>query len=722
MVKRKKVKFFLIFYVILWTFLTPRIFADQTDPYSRRLSEKEAEKLILEAAKKLGLTSKPKGDEESEVGFCLDHWEWEDFCSMGYYHRDTWEVRISDRVIDRTDIGRTIMLEYAKDTQGQVEATKLLFSRYLEQPEVRVTDTEFRGYPAFYCIDKVKDPTYEYSFKAAVLIGNYLLWIDECDSRDSWNNLGIFVDTFNKYFPESDKTPDFQKAEKDLPDKSDETPDFLKVEKVLPDKNEINVPFEGFLGEVHFSGKLDKEKIKDFGISFFLSYKDDQGMSVKVEGIKGGYRQSGNMLIFRFESTTNLMDGVKYQANIRWGDKKNGTQTFNWTFSTAPDLEIKVRTVQVLEGQPLVMNKDTVVRVWAKWKNPNPPVHPDWQVSEAHLGINLELEDSSGFQKNGRKVIGAWDSRYPKKYFPEVQGPKKNTGEIIVPQRQYDKELVNSGLDSIDFFTYTPDRTGEGRITAVVAPVPESPFRLIRYYGTEDIEIRKQIRPLRFKYVAVAVGKWRDKTPQDLSQLVNGHHRYLKALFPVEDIFLVETDPSKLEVFETTRKADLNGSIALLQLGEYLKEYNEATVGEKIDRVIGIVPKDYFFSGRGVSLPERRFFLIDVKVPLIGKWGRLATKYAVLVENETAPYITAHEIGHTYGMAYEPFKNEHSNGLYIKREIIGYDVPDWRSKHRAVGIIGYKWYYEDFMESHPQTNVWISPKSYKYLLELFTEK
>jgi hypothetical protein len=482
----------------------------------------------------------------------------------------------------------------------------------------------------------------------------------------------------------------------------------ITLVKVLPQNKEPNVPFKGFIGQAVFSGSWTEKQRREFKLRFMLEYKDDKGEMVRLKKFKYSRKRRGNQVIFQFDAQTPLIDGIKYRAVLDWKTGKK-VKKRQWVFSTAPELDVRIKLVQVLEGQDLVKDKDTVVRVWIDWKNQYPPVDPDWIIKESHMQVLVE-------QRDPKKVVGEWDSRKTERY-PLVKGPVFGD-QPLVPRRTYGKPWIDSSADSINFYTFKPKNRGKQSLMVTVMPVPQSFFSQIKYFKAENFKVRKQIRKFRYKFVAVKVGAWSfyDEAPY-LADFIREQDAFFRAMFPLADIELVDTDPSNVSIFERGIERSSSESETILELGNYLEELNKEAKGQKLDRIVGIVPPGYMKPGKlGRSIPEGLF--------ACKSWFGMATDNAVIVQAGAREIVTAHEIAHTYDLAKNTFGHLHSDGKYDANEIKGFDVYVGRKiQGQTAALYGYDLTPPiDFLVATPgNRRAWIAPKNYEKLLNILTE-
>ncbi len=482
----------------------------------------------------------------------------------------------------------------------------------------------------------------------------------------------------------------------------------ITLVKVLPKNREPNVPFKGFIGQAVFSGSWTEEQHREFKVRFMLEYKDDKDKMVGLKKFKYSRKRRGNQIIFQFDAQKPLLDGIKYRAVLEWKTGKK-IKRRQWVFSTAPELDIRIKVVQVLEDQDLVKDKDTVVRVWIDWKNQHPPVNPEWIIKESHMQVLIE-------QRDPKKVVGEWDSRKTDQY-PLVKGPIFGN-QPLVPRRIYAQPWIDSSADSINFYTYTPRNRGNHALMVTVIPVPQSFFSQVKYFKAKNLTVRKQIKPFRYKYLVVKVGEWSfyDEAPY-LSDFIREQDAFFKALFPLADIQMVDTDLSNVSIFERGIKPSSSESEVILELGDYLEALNKEAKDQKLDRIVGIVPPGYMAPGKlGRSIPEELF-------PCKALFG-LATDSAIIIQDGVREIVTAHEIAHTYGLAKNTYGKQHSDGEYDTNEIKGFNVVVGKqTEGQTPALYGYEPTPPiDFLESTPgNRRAWIAPKNYEKLLETLTQ-
>lgn len=209
----------------------------------------------------------------------------------------------------------------------------------------------------------------------------------------------------------------------------------FEITETSPAEGEIHRDFHaGKLDlKVTFSTDLNAATVND--ATFTLAYRD---LSGKLQEVPGAFTLTAPNQ-FGFQPFADLKDGVRYYVTVFGG--ANGVKsaggatlaaTRTWSFWTVPDLSlvdrfeygdgkgsrcrpssspcpaVEIAVFQVARNAALVAGKDTVARIYVRWKR-HGDVHPDDQVKDMNVNVVLRLGAAQIF-------AGATSVRRPNEY------------------------------------------------------------------------------------------------------------------------------------------------------------------------------------------------------------------------------------------------------------------------------------------------------------------
>lgn len=402
---------------------------------------------------------------------------------------------------------------------------------------------------------------------------------------------------------------------------------------------------------------------------------------------------------FVFTPRQALRDGIRYVAQV-WGendalsaghdawvqDRSGGPLEDGqlWFFWTLPQLQVRVLPIQVLEGQPLIVNKATVLRAFIRWDRKEDVFWRD-QAPTVTLDDLAVAWASNGGADAGAQYWSAGGANWLPDFDPQSVERKREYREFTTREESYTNRERYAGVDSVNFFGFTPAETGGYHFTAR-ALVKDSQGRPHAFIGSAALD-SVAAPPFQLRFKALAVGADFGKTGVvDLSTAVRESLRGFKALFPVASVQTYPAAASAIPYYNPTTPLWLY-SWATQPAGTYPKKYllqelNRLCLREKNCRaMIGFAPPAWP-AADGLTWPE------------------IAPRSAFVKNNvaQGTQYIMAHELGHL--ASFEHLETPAAEGYNVqKREVMCYsidhDVFDFMTEDPVEAVSKYLWITEN---------------------------
>jgi hypothetical protein len=271
-----------------------------------------------------------------------------------------------------------------------------------------------------------------------------------------------------------------------------------------------------------------------------LSYRNFLGHTMYVEG--DVRRLSATEL--RFDPREDLLDGVKYTAHV-WGQEDAEAdgrdhwvmseagdplaQGKEWVFWTMPRVIVSVVPVQVIEGQTLIVGKDTALKTFVRWVAP-----PD--VSLADVAPDVEVDDIklSWEALQGQSGHKSWKKDYgwTPSHAPPYTARRREYRSFVTQDTSYDKGEKLWLQDSVNYWNFVPEDEGGYEFTAEVE-IRDNLGKVRTFTGIENA-IARTMPNFHMDVTAVAVGKLYTATGTiDLSTQIARDWAGLEHLYPI---------------------------------------------------------------------------------------------------------------------------------------------------------------------------------------------
>jgi hypothetical protein len=402
---------------------------------------------------------------------------------------------------------------------------------------------------------------------------------------------------------------------------------------------------------------------------------------------------------YAFVPDAPLKDGVRYQARV-WGETDALAENHDdwvkdlsggpletgahWAFWTIPELQVRLKPVQVLEDETLIAHKPTVLRVFLASANLHSDVwHLDlWQYIEVD-DIELTWRSPSGTHQD----TVYWRDGGPAWHF-------ERTPETALRYRLNDKSRRQASQDSVNYYGFVPEETGYYWIRATVTVLDsrgeEKHFAAL---VTPDVV---EARWLNIHSRALAVGSDYGKTGTDnLSAAVLGNRSGVLALYPVPGVRIPQTasaipyyDPIASLVWSSAPADDYQLLKALLEMSALCA----TTSG--CDLMVGYAPMAWL-GDIGLTSPRQA-------------WS------GMLVQNsytEHFRFVVAHEGGHLYGFEHDTYAG--GEGYDVRRRTDRRISTALMPPHtqKTLNTIN-SFMNQDPVESPPPERLWIEWRNY----------
>ena len=371
---------------------------------------------------------------------------------------------------------------------------------------------------------------------------------------------------------------------------------------------------------------------------------------------------------FAFTPIQELRDGIRYVAQV-WGendallaghdewvkDVSGGPLEDGqlWFFWTLPKLQVTLLPVQVLENQTLIINKPTVLRAFIRWDTKT-DVFWRHQAPKVTLDdLAMAWADTSG-QDTDAKYWSTGGSNWLPGIGPQTVQRKREYREFTRIEESYTNRERYMGVDSVNFFGFTPLMTGGYHLTAR-ALVTDSQGRPHAFTGSATLDsVAVPTFNLRFKALAVGVDFGKTGVV-NLTTPIEESLRGFRALFPVSG---VRTHPvaSAVPYYNPTTPLwfyDWSTEPGGFWPKKYLlEELSRLCLRDsRCDVMVGFTPTAWP-GADGLTLPE-------------------TAPYSAFVKNDVASgtqYIMAHEIGHL--ATFEHIETPAAEGYNVRRRMV----------------------------------------------------
>ncbi len=411
---------------------------------------------------------------------------------------------------------------------------------------------------------------------------------------------------------------------------------------------------------------------------------------------------------FIFLPDAPLLDGVRYHARL-WGqndalaenhadwvqDLSGGPLEVgrHWTFWTLPQLEVRLKPVQTLEDEILIVGKPTALRVFLAHANFYPDVWYEdlWEYVEVE-DIHLTWRSSGG----GDEGSASWREGSPPAWHFAY------TPETARRIRLNDKFRRLASQDTVNYYGFTPQETGFYWLRAAVSVV-DSRGEKQQFVGlvTPDVV---QTRWLTLHARALAVGDdYGKQGTVNLSDAFLGHRSGVQAIYPVPNVRLAQPAsaipyyaPVGAMVWSSAPAGDMQLLKALLEMSALCA----ATSG--CDLMVGYVPMAWL-GDIGLTSPRQAW-------------------YGMLVQENYSDhfrYIVAHEGGHLYGFEHDTYTAWDGYDVRRRADRRNSAAGMAPQTQRTLNII-HSFMNADPVESPPPERLWIEWRNYRSLRSRFT--
>jgi len=402
---------------------------------------------------------------------------------------------------------------------------------------------------------------------------------------------------------------------------------------------------------------------------------------------------------FAFTPQQELRDGIRYVLQV-WGENdallaghsqwvkdiggaslENGRLSFFWTL---PKLQVALLPVQVLEGQTLIVNKPTVLRAFIRWDIKQDVFWRD-QAPDVTLSDLAMAWASTAGTDAGAQYWSEGNTDWLPEFGPKTAPRKREYREFTRIEESYTNRERYRGVDSINFFGFTPSETGGYHLTAR-ALVTDSQGRPHAFNGSATLDsVTVPAFNLRFK--ALAVGADVGKTGVvDLTTPVAESLHGFKAFFPVSSVKTQPAAASAIPYYSPTTPLWLYNwgtePAGYWPRRYLLSELNRLCLRDSgCNVMIGFAPTAWP-GADGLTLPET------------------APRSAFVKNNVSSGtrYIMAHEIGHL--ASFEHIETPAAEGYNVRdrmvmRYSIDQDVFDFMTADPVEAANKFLWITQD---------------------------
>ncbi len=319
----------------------------------------------------------------------------------------------------------------------------------------------------------------------------------------------------------------------------------FKVKIVSPKDLSRNVPFDQ--GEEHdirvqFTRPPDPDSLSIDTVE--LRYYDE---SMDLVTVSGDIEEI-SPLEYAFVPDEPLLDGVMYEVEV-WGKKdaeaadrsewvKSETgepleSSTVWSFWTAPDLQVEVVPVQVLDQAPLIVNKPTALKVFMRWEKKD-DVAAVYQLDKVQVDdIVVSWTAVNGSQSGSANWKSGWLWQPTQTAASAMR--KREYREFDQYTNSYNKFEKLASQDSVNFFGFMPLDTGiyEFNVEAILLDHQGRPMSFTFTKGL----VAELSRQYKVYVKAAAVGSNYGATGStNLSASIDDAFSALKAIYPVPSV------------------------------------------------------------------------------------------------------------------------------------------------------------------------------------------
>jgi parallel beta-helix repeat protein len=324
-----------------------------------------------------------------------------------------------------------------------------------------------------------------------------------------------------------------------------------------------------------------------------------------------------------------------------------------------PDVEItRIEPIQVIEYVPLIKDKPMMTRVWVELKDGK-------LFAEAHnVRVKVEFDDGNPAQELEMCLINHKEEgeKYVTYVVPENQVAAFK--EVMEKPYKLKEWLFRHGSQAFNFEFDGRNPRPVGNKLVITASLQngdsdennnilKSPAANVKPTTLDDNKLDILYKPVDSLFT------YHKKTVAQHKQLMKKHAAFIEATYPVVEVrafysddrveqYLPPKDPYTMVSFFSLEKA------RMVKKGSYYCDYGG------FDRVVWVVP--YQALGVGIEGEAR---------PLAGR--------GVFVDERAKLHLSAHEIGHTYGLAgwwlwwgYKEEYDDDHNAFYVADN--GWDV------------------------------------------------
>ncbi|MCX8042827.1 MAG: Ig-like domain-containing protein [Desulfobacterota bacterium] len=478
-----------------------------------------------------------------------------------------------------------------------------------------------------------------------------------------------------------------------------------------PGDKAVNVDWEDPGISVTFSDAVDGSTVNqnNFTVSYIDEYK---------KTVAGTYQTSGATVTFIPDTAlpdygkdifVTISKGIKSKqgADLAWG--------ISWQFTTLPKISFEIIPVQVVENEPLVKNKPTVVRIKPTWGRKKASGFYTTDVKKIIVDVDVAYQGGGTTASCSKKNVTI--------FAPEIESERKDSAPV---QHYYAgfSEFKTRGR-SINFyegivngnrFTEVPivHTTGSYTIIATITPVRQQKTPPRIFAESKDVAVVATRDNFRILYVPVAVGAWSGMAGREISirDVVARNHNFIDLIYPLSHA-ICAVDPQAHRLHDNTI-INVLGSIPIGfdKLYGILMLRNLSWIhyfGRRYDLIVGVAPDAWMSATYGAD----------------GVTHAETVPNAAFIKNSAGYPILAHEISHLMRYNGGGDKQGHDPETGFP-PIYGYNVGTDQYIDSTVYTIS------EFMARSPaaiplmwadvsgRANVWITNPNYECLLRAFS--
>ncbi len=362
-----------------------------------------------------------------------------------------------------------------------------------------------------------------------------------------------------------------------------------------------------------FSDELLQSSVNENTV--FLRYKNG-GQVIKADALKvQGASISCRPLLSAAGRNVEVV--VKGGLNGVRG-KKGGrlSKDLRWSFSTVPQMEVRVVPVQVAEDAVLVKGRPGVVRVEATWPVGGASVTSDVDSVDALVSVLYD---------QGRTVQRSWKFFRTPYLAPAAQRKVGNSANFY------------SEKGEVPIL----DQSGEHSIVATVIPVDA---KSSRFSVTTPVTVKSYFDgwtgaddAFDILYLPLPVGGWSVGQTVDIGTMAGKGSAMMQKFLPVRSV----RNTVHQQVADIPYNSTGPSALAVASLLANLAKFSGLTYWT----TVGVVPRSWISSVQGASGVQNDFFYLPTRSCLV----------ANDIHNPGAgylpePYVLGHEVGHALGL------------------------------------------------------------------------